>query len=147
FSLRDTPTLSYHPREGREIAKGLLTPLSSDLFIVVNAGADIEQLLLMTVNDINDVANAPGATLLSPKTPSSNDAFRRGIQLMSWLRERDGTELAFETNEESDKASDPIPKSSIGGRDLLNAAKDGYVYRSRSEGQMTLLKQEKELFL
>src|SRR5262245_39185987 len=38
LSLRDTPTLSYHPREGREIAKSLLTPLSSDLFIVVNAG-------------------------------------------------------------------------------------------------------------
>ena len=40
LSLRDTPTLSYHPREGREIAKSLLTPLSSDLFIVVNAGAE-----------------------------------------------------------------------------------------------------------
>ena len=60
LSLRDTPTLSYHPREGREIAKSLLTPLSADLFIVVNAGADLEQLLLMTINDINDVPNAPG---------------------------------------------------------------------------------------
>ena len=46
LSLRDTPTLSYHPREGREIAKSLLTPLSADLFSVVNAGADLEQLLL-----------------------------------------------------------------------------------------------------
>src|SRR3954447_8196176 len=53
LSLRDTPTLSYHPREGRELAKSMLTPLSADLFIVVNAGADIEQLLLMTVNDMN----------------------------------------------------------------------------------------------
>src|SRR5512135_1273725 len=26
MSLRDTPTLSYHPREGREIANSLLTP-------------------------------------------------------------------------------------------------------------------------
>ena len=48
LSLRDSPTLSYHPREGREIAKALLTPLSSDLFIVVNAGANLEQLLLMS---------------------------------------------------------------------------------------------------
>src|SRR6516225_8272173 len=64
--LRDTPTLSYHPREGREIAKALLTPLSSDLFIVVNAGADIEQLLLLSMNDINDIPNAPGATVLIP---------------------------------------------------------------------------------
>ena len=58
LTLRDTPTLSYHPREGREIAKALLTPLSADLFIVVNAGANLEQLLLFTINDINDVSNA-----------------------------------------------------------------------------------------
>ena len=69
LSLRDTPTLSYHPREGREIAKALLTPLSSDLFIVVNAGADIEQLLLLTINDINDVPNAPAATNSGPEGP------------------------------------------------------------------------------
>src|SRR6516165_11072920 len=64
LSLRDTPTLSYHPREGREIAKALLTPLSSDLLIVVNAGANLEQLLLFAMNDMNDVPNAPHATTL-----------------------------------------------------------------------------------
>ena len=74
LSLRDSPTLSYHPREGRELAKALLTPLSSDLFIVVNAGADVEQILLLTVNDINDVPNAPAATYLAPDVPSDNCA-------------------------------------------------------------------------
>ena len=135
LSLRDTPTLSYHPREGREIAKSLLTPLSADLFIVVNAGADLEQLLLMTVNDINDVPNAPAATNLAPQVPSDNALFLRGIQLLSSLSERDATELAFGTNEESEKSSDPIPKSSVQGRDLLNAARDGYVYRAGARGR------------
>src|SRR5215472_12025377 len=46
---RDTPTLSYHPREGREIAKALLTPMSADLFSLLNAGGSLEQLLLMTI--------------------------------------------------------------------------------------------------
>jgi len=147
LSLRDTPTLSYHPREGRELAKAMLTPLSADLFIVVNAGADLEQLLLMTVNDSNDVPNAPGATYLTPKEPSTNTEFRRGIKLLSLLRERDGTELALETDEESDISSDPVPKSSVQGRDLLSAAKDGYVYRTRGEGQVTLLKREKQLLV
>src|SRR5271157_4142727 len=76
LSLRDSPTLSYHPREGWEIAKALLTPLSTDLFIVVNAGADVEQLLWLTVNDINDVPNAPAATYLAPKLPTDNAQFR-----------------------------------------------------------------------
>jgi hypothetical protein len=147
LSLRDTPTLSYHPREGREIAKSMLTPLSADLFIVVNAGADVEQLLLLTVNDINDVPNAPGSTILTPKAPSTNAEFRRAIELLSSLRIRDATELALETSDESDMSSDPMPKSSVAGRDLLNAAKDGYVYRARGNGEVTLNKREKHLYL
>jgi hypothetical protein len=149
MSLRDTPTLSYHPREGREIAKSLLTPLSADLFIVVNAGADIEQLLLLATNDINDVPNAPRSTTLTPKVADDNTLFLRGIRLLQSLRERDGTELAFGTNEETDGASDPIPESAVGGRDLLNAAHDGYVFRTRGKGEerMTLLKREKDLVL
>ncbi len=145
--MRDTPTLSYHPREGREIAKSLLTPLTADLFSVVNAGADIEQLLLLTINDINDVPNAPRATTLTPKVPDHNAEFLEGIRILTSLRERDGTELAFGTNEENDAASDPIPRTAVDGRDLLNAAKDGYVYRTRTNGQLALLKRDKDLML
>jgi hypothetical protein len=147
LSLRDTPTLSYHPREGREIAKALLTPLSSELFIVVNAGANLEQLLWLSVNDLNDVPNAPRATTLVPRIPDDNARFLRGIRLMTALRDRDGTELELGTYEETDDSSDPIDRSSVGGRDLLNAAKDGYVYRADGGGQMTLRKRGKELYL
>ncbi len=42
---RDSPTLSYHPRQGREISKTLLNPLSADVYSVVNAGARLDQLL------------------------------------------------------------------------------------------------------
>jgi hypothetical protein len=147
LSLRDTPTLSYHPREGREIAKALLTPLSADLFSVINAGADVEQLLLLTVNDINDVSNARGSTLLTPSVPEDNSEFVRGIRILESLRQRDGTELGVETEEETLGSSDPIAKSSVQGHDLENAAKDGYVFRARRDGQMALLKRERELFL
>jgi hypothetical protein len=147
LSLRDTPTLSYHPREGREIAKALLTPLSSDLFIVVNAGANLEQLLLFAINDINDVSNASRATTLTPRVPDGNAEYVRAIRLMASLRERDATELGFGTKEDAADSSDPIAKNSVQGRDLLNAAKDGYVYRSSPENEVTLRKREKELYL
>jgi hypothetical protein len=139
--------LSYHPREGREIAKALLTPLSSDLFIVVNAGANLEQLLLFAINDINDVSNASRATTLIPRVPDGNTEYLRGIRIMASLRERDATELAFGTNDDAADSSDPMAKSSVQGRDLLNAAKDGYVYRSSPENEVTLRKREKELYL
>jgi hypothetical protein len=147
LSLRDSPTLSYHPREGREIAKALLTPLSSDLFIVVNAGANLEQLLLLAINDINDVPNAPNATILIPQVADDNSLYVQGIRLLASLRARDATELGFGTDDDADDASDPIFKGSVQGRDLLNAARDGYVYRAKGEDQMTLLKREKGLFL
>jgi hypothetical protein len=147
LSLRDTPTLSYHPREGREIAKALLTPLSSDLLIVVNAGANLEQLLLFGMNDINDVPNAPGATVLIPQEADDNSLYVRGIRLLASLRARDATELAFGTTEETDGSSDPIPKASVKGRDLHDALRDSYVYRNKSDDQMTLLKREKGLYL
>jgi hypothetical protein len=147
LSMRDTPTLSYHPREGREIAKALLTPLSADLFNVINAGADIEQIMLLCVSDINDVSNARGATLLTPKIPEDNTEYVEGIRLLEWLKERDGIELGIENDEDAAGASDPIAKSAVQGRDLVNAAKDSYVYRARAEDQMTLLKREKELVI
>jgi hypothetical protein len=147
LSLRDTPTLSYHPREGREIAKALLTPLSADLFIVVNGGANLEQLLLFSINDINDVSNAFRATTLIPKVPDDNAEYLRGIRILASLRDRDATELAFGTDDQSDDASDPMARSSVKGRDLLSAAEGGYVYRAHPEDQVTLLKRERGLYL
>jgi hypothetical protein len=146
-SLRDTPTLTYHPREGREIAKALLTPLSSDLLIVVNAGANLEQLLLMIMNDINDVPNAPGATLLTPRLGDDNSTYVRGIRLLASLRLRDATELAFGTVDEPESSSDPIPADAVEGHDLLDAARDGYVYRTKREGKSTLVKRQRGLYL
>jgi hypothetical protein len=147
MNLRDTPTLSYHPREGREIAKALLTPLSAELFSVVNAGANIEQLLLMTISDINDVPNAPLATAMVPRRPDDNSVFLQGIRLLAALQDEGALELAYATTEEADQSSDPIPIAQVEGRDLISAAKDGYVFRARGEGKLTALKREKGLIL
>ncbi len=147
LSLSDTPTLSYHPREGTEIAKALLTPLSPDLFNVVNAGANIEQLLLFCMDDINDIPNAPGATTLIPSGPDDNADFIRGIQLLSSLRKRNVADLAFATTEETSDASDPIPRATVKARDVLQAAEAGFVYRNAPDGQLVVLKREKRVCL
>ena len=144
---RDTPTLSYHPREGREIAKAMLTPLSADLFSVVNAGANIEQLLLLTVNDMNDVPNAPAPR---PSRRGSRTATRissgaSGSSPRSAIARPPSWRSGPTSNPMS--TSDPIPADSVGGRDVIDAAKEGYVFRSQGRGQMALLKRDKDLFL
>src|SRR5437868_2388672 len=87
------------------------------------------------LRDTNDVPNAPGATILTPRVADDNSLYIRGIRLLASLRTRDATELAFGTEEETEGSSDPIPRGSVQGSDLLNAARDGYVYRSQGEGQ------------
>lgn len=147
ISLRDTPTLSYHPRHGREIAQTLLNPLSTDLFSVVSAGGRLDQLFWLTLNDINDVQNAARATVLVPRTPDDNARFLRGVQLLAEIDDRGGAEIGFASSEETDNVSDPIPLDQIQGRDLLGAAKDGYVFRARGDGRMTVVKRDKQLTL
>jgi len=147
LGARDSPTLSYRPREGKEIAKAMLTPLSAELFSVVNAGANLEQLLLLTLNDINDVGNAPQATVMTPKAADGNEAFVHGVRLMAELRERAATEIQVGYEEDADDASDSIPSASLVGKDLIEAAKEGYVFRRRGGERVVLLKREKSLVM
>jgi hypothetical protein len=146
MSLRDTPTLSYRPREGRDISRALLTPLSAELIQVVNAGANTEQFLLMAVNDINDVQNASRATLLVPKAPDDNSEYRRGILLVASLMERNAIELVA-SSAEKESVSDALPKDQIQGTDLLAAEKEGFVFRSKGRETMTLNKRERTLLM
>jgi hypothetical protein len=146
LSVRDTPTISYHPRSGNEIARALLTPLSAELFSIVNAGANIDQFMLMTVNDINDVDNAAHSIAMIPHSPSDNLEFRHGIELLSNLEERGMVELTMRKLEDSD-SSDPILLEKVGGGDLINASKENYVFRESGEKHMTVHKQEKTLVL
>jgi hypothetical protein len=144
---RDAPTLSYHPRQGREISKALLNPLSAEVYSVVTAGARLEQLLWMTLNDINDVQNAVRGTTLAPRTPDDNVRFLRGVQLLAQIDEAGGVEVGFATSENTRDASDPIPVELVEGRDLLGAAKDGYVYRDKGNGRVALYKRDRGLEL
>jgi hypothetical protein len=146
-TLRDTPTLSYHPRQGREIAKALLNRLTADLVSVVHAGARIDQLLWMTLNDINDVQNAVRATNLVPQMPDDNHEFIRGIRLLAEIDAQGGAEIGFTTTESPETSSDPIPASLLEGRDIVAAAKDGFVFRTQKDGRVVLRKREKELTL
>ena len=80
---------------------------------------------------------------MTPRVPDDNSAFRRGMELIADLYERDAIELSIGTTEETEGASEPIPPSQLQGRDLLNAAKDGYVYRAQGQGRVALLKRER----
>jgi hypothetical protein len=144
---RDTPTLSYHPREGREIARALLNPIAPDLFSVVTAGARVEQFFWMTLNDINDVQNAVHATTLAPRVADDNSRFVRGVQLLAAIDDRGGAEIGFSSTDEDRPASDPIDAARVRGSDLVDAAKENFAFRDRGDGKVALFRRDKALML
>jgi hypothetical protein len=146
LTLRDTPTLSYHPRAGQEIAKTLLTPLTAELIRVVNAGANLEQFLLMAINDLNDVPNANRATMMISRTADDNEVYRYGISMLTALHERRAIELTVGTVEERE-GTEAIPTENLKGSDYLAAAKEGYVFRALGPRHVSLVKKDRELVL
>lgn len=146
LSLRDSPTLSYHPRGGNEIAKALLTPLTAELPRVIQAGANLEQLFLLAVNDINDVQNAPRSTYMTPTVGGDNEDFRYAVGLLASLRNRSAIELSFKTTEEPETV-ESIEVSEIKAGDLIAAAKDKLVFHPQADKRLKLSRKEKVLVL
>jgi hypothetical protein len=144
--LRDAPTLSYHPREGREMARALMTPFSTDAIRIARAGMNLEQLMLLVFNDFNDLNNAPRANDLVPQAPDNNVEFRYMVSLFNALAQRGAIEFATEIRESN--RSDPIAREAVFGRDLESAAKDELVFRATGdEKRLQLKKRKRELVL
>lgn len=142
--LRDAPTLSYHPREGHEIARALITPMTAELVRLVSPGTNSSQFLMMAVSDANDVPNAPLATSLAPRVPDDNSRFRQGIALLTALEEQGLVEFSYIALDTD--TFDPIPLEQVRGRDALEAVQEGYVFRTDS-GQAVLRRHEKVVVL
>ena len=146
LSLRDSPTLSYHPRAGQEIARALLTPLTTELLRAISAGATFEQFMLMAVNDINDVPNAARSTVMLPAQPDDNMEYRYGVEMLATLFERGALELTMGATEEAESPA-AIPAAQVRGDDLLNAAKEGYVFRAEENDRVSLRKKQTGIVL
>lgn len=144
--VRDAPTLSYHPRSGQEIAKALMTPLSAELLSIVNAGANLEQFLLMAVNEINNLPNGGRSISMMPIAPDDNSEFKAGVQLLAGLEQSGAIELTIRKLEDTE-GSDAIPLARVRGTDLVSAAKENYVFRLQGADQVIVRKQERTLVM
>lgn len=74
--LGNRPTITYLPLQGEEFAQRMLSPmpLGSILFFA-QTGWSVDRLLLLCVQRINDVFNAPTATGPTPAAPPDHERF------------------------------------------------------------------------
>jgi len=76
LAYSEKPTITYSPLAGDEFVTRLLTPISLDyVMLFAQSGWSAERLLLVTVQRINDVFNAPTATGPTPEREPDYEAF------------------------------------------------------------------------
>lgn len=144
LSWRDTPTLSYHPRQGHEVAQTLVEPLNAEVLRAISPGTDTLLFLMMAVDDVNDIPNAPLATSLAPRSPDDNRYYRELADLFVRIQERGAMELSI-ASFESD-SSDSLPVERVDGQAMVEAARDGYAFKIEG-GSASLRKEEKSIVL
>jgi hypothetical protein len=73
----ETPTITYTPLSGAEYAERMLIPIPLDSLMLFNqTGWSQERLLLIAVQRINNVFNAPTATGPTPEVPPDYKTFQ-----------------------------------------------------------------------
>jgi len=128
FSLRDTPTLSYHPRTGDNLGASLLKPLKAEAILDVAPGNDTRTFLLAFVDSINGVRNSPLATSPSSRILYPNDDYRQGVDLFTNLQNRGAVRMRVATIDEKPQGT-PLPVDRLLAADMLTATQHDYVFK------------------
>ncbi len=84
-SFYERPTISYRPVVGQSYIQQMLEPVDEDkLTLLYNAGWPVDTLFGLTVQSINGIQNAPGA---SGPTPQLDPGFRRFQRVIRSFRD------------------------------------------------------------
>lgn len=76
LAYSERPTVTYSPLAGEGFATRMLTPIPLDsLMLFAQSGWSTERLLLVTVQQVNDIANAPTAGGPMPAVKPTYEAF------------------------------------------------------------------------
>jgi len=145
FSLRDTPTLSYHPRTGDDLAASMLKPLKAEAILDVPPGNDTRTFLLAFVDSINGVRNSPNATSPASRILEPNDEYRHGVELFTNLQNRGAVITRVATIDEQPQGSS-LPAKDLFAKDMLTATENDYVFQLVGD-QAVLLKRTRCLAL
>ncbi|HBB73514.1 MAG TPA: hypothetical protein DC048_03580 [Planctomycetaceae bacterium] len=127
FSLRDNPTLSYHPRTGDDLGASILKAIKAQAILDVAPGNDTRTFLLSFVDSINGVRNSPAATSPASRVLESNDEFRYAVDLYVGLQNRGAVVVKVATKDEKPQGS-PIPATNVLTLDMFTASDKGYLF-------------------
>ena len=97
LSYSQTPSFVFQPLTGEKFGRQLLRPVElRTLALLRTAGWDLRDILLVLVDSINGVENAPAATQFAPQAVPDNAEFRRVVDLIDRLEDSGLIQLALE---------------------------------------------------
>jgi hypothetical protein len=143
----ERPTISYSILGGEEFIRRLLTPIPLiGVALLAESGWRSDRVLLLTVERMNGLKNAPRASGPTPSQAPEYRDFREAVRLMRKLAQARLIDFEFATRVE--QIGDPIPTDNVDGDALIDVAKAGLEFRIRDEGRtMALIQEERILTL
>lgn len=142
----ERPTITFAVLGGQTFQRNMLKPISvAALSLLAESGWRGDRVLRLTVEELNGLENAPRA---SGPTPSQAPDFRRFFEATSLINSLSLDRLLdFEFETRKKRISTPLPISSIGGGDLVNAAKAGAEFKTTEDGQQVELTKEERVLV
>ncbi|HVF63159.1 MAG TPA: hypothetical protein VNE58_04100 [Casimicrobiaceae bacterium] len=97
LSYSQTPSFVFQPLTGEKLGRQLLRPVDlRTLALLRTAGWDLRDILIVLVDSINGIPNAPAATQFAPPSVPDNADFRRVVDLIDQLEDAGLVQLGIE---------------------------------------------------
>jgi hypothetical protein len=141
------PTITLIPADNGDAVQRFLTPISSDTLIFLSQTSwPVSTVLRLWLDRANGVPNASSASGPLRGDVPDFERFRRVAELAQMARLQ---KLAtVRPDELSREIGSPLPRASITGTMMLEAAKSGMEYRIREDGESwSLIRKERGLVL
>lgn len=133
-SFEERPTVTLTPLQGEDFAVRMLTPV--DLRLVVGlerSGWSIDRVLRVTVQKINQIDNASGASGPTPGNAPMHEAFEDLCRQFRSLQQRGMLRLRQETLESDKNLAFPLKQATL--EEILLAKQSGYDVRIEGAGE------------
>jgi len=98
-TLSERPTVSYAPLQGESYARRLLTPIPLEvIWLLANSGWSVERLMILAVERLQGLVNAPTASGPHPQQAPQFAEFRELAGIARRLQQRQVLSLSTQTN-------------------------------------------------
>jgi len=105
----ERPTITYTPLQGDKFVKQLMSPVDLDtILLLYHSGWSIERIFRTSLQSINGLRNAPGASGPTPDHVPEYKEFGEVVKLLRHLQLRRVLDMGYEPSADPDKAPRPV---------------------------------------